>query len=186
MIRILAGAVLILVAFDVSLGQVSNIRRSDLKSAAYRDAARTLREYWGDEDWAQESNIQGFQTDAVYGDLTGDGSEEAAVQVHYTMGGSGSFTGVFVYALEGGSPKLIATVRGGDRAHGGIKGVRIRNGQLLVENYRPDGEDCMSCYGSVLVSRYEWIADKLVNVGGAVRALPRRRATRTRRSSRNH
>jgi hypothetical protein len=180
-------SMIIFAALTVPFGQTQSshsIRQVNLKDAAYQEAVRTLHEYWGTDDWVQESNVQEFQTNIAYGDLTGDGSEEAAVQVHYTMGGSGSFTGVFVYTLQVESPKLMGTVKGGDRAQGGIKSVRIQNGQLIVESYGPDEQGCMACYGSVATTRYEWLGGSFVHVSETVRGIPRQRTARPQRKRR--
>ena len=155
----------------------SKIRNADLKSAAYRDSVRTMREYWPDDDWVREDNIREFQVKNAFGDLTGDRVEEAAVSVSYNLGGSGEFTGVFVYRYQPAGPQLIGTIKGGDRAHGGIKTVRILNRKLIVETFGPDKDDCMACYGSVLTTKYQWLNGKLVNVGDETRAYrpPKRR-----------
>lgn len=185
---ILAGAIAVLLVFVPVVGQSAvdrSIRRANLKDAAYRDAARELREYWGDDDWVQESSIEGFQVTPAFGDLTGDGVEEAALLVYYGMGGSGSFTGVFVYSLDGGAPRRIAAVKGGDRAEGGIKSARIAGGQLIVETYTPDPlSPCMACYGGILVTKYEWLGGRLVNVGTTSRSLPRQGKGKPRRRRR--
>jgi hypothetical protein len=167
-------SVIVLSAVIPVVGQVRNpaatkIRTSELKSAAYRDAVRTMHDYWPDEEWVREDNIRGFQVKYAFGDLTRDGIEEAAVSVSYNFGGSGGFTGVFVYSSDRAAVKLIGYIKGGDRAQGGIKSVRIANRQLIVETYGSDENDCMACYGSVLTTRYEWFDGKLVNVGGDMR-----------------
>src|ERR1041385_805780 len=110
---ILTGALAFLMAsapFARQSAVNGDIRRANLKDAAYRDAARELHEYWGDDDWVKESSIEGFQVKTAFGDLTGDGVEEAAVQVYYGMGGSGSFPGVFVYSLNNGALKRMRDV----------------------------------------------------------------------------
>src|SRR5882724_11484141 len=95
-----------------------NIRKFDLKKLAYREAVKTLRQDWAEavrfmekngdkDDWVQEKNIEGFEAKSTYGDITGDRSDDAAVSVYYGLGGSGSFTGVFVYTLRDGSPSLV-------------------------------------------------------------------------------
>jgi hypothetical protein len=173
--RLIFIPIIVLHLFAVSFSQSSSqassaIRKAELKSISYRDSVRTMHDYWGNDEWVREDNIRGFQVKYVFGDLAGDRDEEAAVSVSYNFGGSGSFTGVFVYRYLGG-PQLIGTVKGGDRAHGGIKTVRIENRQLIVETFAQNPDDCMACYGSVLTTKYEWIDGKLVNVGGDMRSL---------------
>ena len=142
-----------------------NIRKFNLKDVAYRDAVKTLRQDWGEavkfaekngekDDWVREKNIEGVEAKPTYGDITGDRNDEAAVSVYYGLGGSGSFSGVFVYTLKDGLPSLLARVEGGDRAHGGIESVKIVNGQLIVGRYRPTPDDCNACYGYIETTKY--------------------------------
>lgn len=177
---------LILVACAPAFAQTSHeIRKVNLKSIAHRDAVRTMHDYWGNDDWVREENIQEFQTTFAFGDLTGDNNEEGVILVDYNLGGSGSFTGVFVYSLQKGVPRLIATVKGGDRAHGGLKSARVQNRKLIVESYRPNEDDCNACYGSILTTRYQWLDGKLVNVGTSSVRLPGRNRGGTQRRKRS-
>ena len=150
-----------------------NIRKFDLKSFAYREAVKTLRQDWAEavrfmekngdkDDWVQEKNIEGFEAKSTYGDITGDRSDDAAVSVYYGLGGSGSFTGVFIYTLRDGSPSLVARVKGGDCAHGGIESVKIINGQLIVGRYRPTADDCNACHGYIETTKYKWLGSRLL------------------------
>jgi hypothetical protein len=161
-------------------GTSKDIRKFNLKTFAYRDAVKTLRQDWDeavkfikkngeDDDWVQEKNIEGFEAKPTYGDMTGDRSDEAAVNVQYGLGGSGSFSSVFIYTLKNGSPSLLTRVQGGDRAHGGIESVKILNGQLIVERYRPTADDCNACYGYIETTKYKWLGNRLNNVGVQVR-----------------
>lgn len=85
----------------------------------------------------------------VYGDLTGDGAEEAVVVVTENGGGSGVDTSAMVYTLRNGRLEKLKSkdregygpyegIVGGDRGRGGIRDVRIERGMLLVEQYAPD------------------------------------------------
>ncbi len=118
---------------------------------------KVFRSYWGDD--AKESDIRDFTIETVYGNLTSGSSTEAAVTVSYNLGGSGEFTGVFVYTLRAGRPTLIGRIEGGDRAHGAIKSVRIQGGTLFVERYQPNEDDCLACYGYTEVTAYEWLGE---------------------------
>jgi hypothetical protein len=78
--------------------------------------------------------------------------------------GTVNFSGVFVYALQGGAARLLDRAKGGDRAHGGIKSAFIyfENGRLIVERFRPTKSDCNSCYEFVETTQYELRGGKLV------------------------
>jgi hypothetical protein len=181
--RFLTFALLILAASSVALtkqpGRRSTnqgIRTFDLKKLAYQEAVKTLRQDWAEavegiskegaeDDFVQAKNMQGFAIKSSFGDITADGSEEAAVRVEYNLGGSGEFTAVFVYTMKDKSPSLLARLAGGDRAHDGIETVRILSGELIVGRYKPTADDCNACYGFVETTRYKWKVSKLVSVG---------------------
>jgi hypothetical protein len=157
-----------------------HIRKFNLKRMANQEAVKTLRQDWADavkgieedggkDDWVQEKNIEGFEAKSTYGDITGDGGDEAAVNVRYDLGGSGEFSAVFVYTLKDKSPSLLARVNGGDRAHGGIESVKILSGQLIVGRYKPTEDDCNACYGYIETTKYKWLGGRLVSVGVQVK-----------------
>lgn len=102
----------------------------------------------------------------AYGDLDGDGREEAAVSSLCNTGGTGQFSEGYVYTLKNGKPFLLAHFEGGDRGFGGLQSARIKNGFLFVE--RSDGEaNCCADYS--LTTKYRWNGEKLVEVGKPVR-----------------
>ena len=70
-----------------------------------------------------------------YGDVTGDGQEEAIVVLSLLTGGSGMAGCVYVYAWDQRRPKLLWAFDTGDRAYGGLRRVKAENGRLLVELY---------------------------------------------------
>lgn len=70
-----------------------------------------------------------------YGDVTGDGLEEAIIVLSLLTGGSSMPNCVYVYAWDHGRPKLLWAFDTGDRAHGGLRRVRAQSGRLLVELY---------------------------------------------------
>jgi len=70
-----------------------------------------------------------------YGDVTGDGQEEAVVVLSFLTGGSSMPNCVYVYAWDHRRPKLLWAFNTGDRAHGGLRRVKAENRSLLVELY---------------------------------------------------
>jgi hypothetical protein len=71
----------------------------------------------------------------VYGDLTGDGNEEAIVNLNWITGGSALPNLVYIYTLRKGRPTLLWAFETGDRADGGLKDVYAENGELVLELY---------------------------------------------------
>jgi len=71
-------------------------------------------------------------TDVQFGDLTGDGVEEAVVAMGLSGGGSGFFEGITAYQLVDGEPQAVASAPFGDRAFGGIAEVTIADNSVDV------------------------------------------------------
>ncbi len=102
----------------------------------------------------------------AYGDLDGDGKEEAAVSSLCNTGGTGQFSEGYIYTMKNGKPALLAHFEGGDRGYGGLQSVKIKNGFLFVE--RNDGAaNC--CAEETLTTKHRWNGRKLVEVGSPVR-----------------
>jgi hypothetical protein len=73
-----------------------------------------------------------------YLDLSGDGQDEAIVILKVETTGHAIPQLVYVYEWADGAPKLIWNFRTGDRADGGLKDMRLENGELVVELYGQD------------------------------------------------
>jgi hypothetical protein len=107
--------------------------------------------------------------DTTYGDLNGDGANEAVVLSVCNTGGTGNFTEGFIYTLRGGKPVLIARIEGGDRAYGGIRSAVVAKGLLVVDQNDP-GEDGGACCPEFAVkTTYKLSGDKLIEQGRAAR-----------------
>lgn len=104
----------------------------------------------------------------IYGDLTGDGKEEAVIKAECNNGGTGQPTEGFIYTLKAGKPFLLARLESGDRGHYGIVEIKIRNKNLIVTRNDPrGGSDC--CATHTLTSTLRWNGRKFAAVGKPVR-----------------
>jgi hypothetical protein len=100
-----------------------------------------------------------------YGDVTGDGNEEAMVALGIDNRGSAIPDYVYIFAVEKGKPKLIWDFETGDRADGGLRNVYAENGQLVIELFGKDrfiggqlyrGDEGLCCPSSFTRTRYKW------------------------------
>lgn len=106
--------------------------------------------------------------DVEYGDLTGDGNDEAVVLTTCSGGGTGRFSEGFIYTLRNGTPVRLAEVEGGDRALGAILRVKIAN--RLIEVVKNDGGNTGACCPEfVATTRFRLSNNRLVQVGQRVR-----------------
>jgi hypothetical protein len=140
---------------------IQAIRQTDLSKAASEDTLKGLRQQYPQE------NLGYFSADPRFGDIMGDGAEEAAIWVRYRLSGEAStpsLSDVLVYRLNEGQPKLLAMLNGGDRAYGGIESVVIQDGKLIIGRYKPVTPDaCMACIGFIETTTYTWDGNKLVS-----------------------
>ncbi len=140
--------------------------------------SRAGRDAWTLRDSAQEPvrengivSEAGYLLDRlVYGDVTGDGREDAIVVVEGLTGGSAVPHWVFAYTAGGRAPRRLWAFQTGDRAAGGLKDVYARDGMLVVELFgqdklptrprtltRDDGTGSPACCPTRFTrSRYAW------------------------------
>lgn len=68
-----------------------------------------------------------------YGDVTGDGKEEAIFSIYPDTGGNCSCNLLYIYAYDSKKTKLLWGFGTGDRAKGGFKKAYAENGELVIE-----------------------------------------------------
>lgn len=73
-----------------------------------------------------------------YGDVTGDGQDEAIVIIKLETGGSALPQVVYFFEWKDDKPQLISHFRTGDRADGGLRDLKVENSELIVELYGQD------------------------------------------------
>ncbi len=73
-----------------------------------------------------------------YFDVTGDGQDEAIVILKVETTGNAIPQLVYIYEWKDGKPDLIWNFRTGDRADGGLKDMRVENGEFVLELYGQD------------------------------------------------
>jgi hypothetical protein len=108
----------------------------------------------GGKDYGQ---YEGFTFQSVsYGDVLGDGKEEAIVTLMWQSGGTQTTSYVYVYGLGEHGPQLLAYCHTGDRSDSGLYGLYVRNNLLVFELFDPGRASAECCSSGVLVSSYKW------------------------------
>lgn len=103
--------------------------------------------------------------DVVYGDIDGDKKEEAIVTTIVNTGGTGNFSSGQIYTMKNGKPVVLTEFEGGDRAYGGLVGVKVADGILSVERYSPGENGGACCAELIETTRYKWNGKELVQTG---------------------
>ncbi len=113
-----------------------------------------------------DDDPRGF-VDAIYGDVNGDGKEEALVVHTQSIRGSAIPYFVYIYTMNGDKPKLLWSFYAGERGDGGLRKTYAQSGEFVVELYGRDRvvnggtsseEDNFGvcCPKFFTRSRYEW------------------------------
>jgi hypothetical protein len=108
---------------------------------------------------------------ADYGDVNGDGVEEAIIVLYAEVGGNESSQDVFIYTLQGEHPKLLWKFATGDGADGGLKRIYANRGNLVIELYGVETKIGKKLYGTnpaevgsccpknFTMTTYKWMVD---------------------------
>ncbi len=102
---------------------------------------------------------------AVYGDLDGDGVEDAAVALNYSPGGTSNWDYLYVYKGSSPKPKLLGRLRAGSRAYGGLVRASIENGLLILDFNDEDTRTGDCCSDRYIRVRYRWQRAHFVEEG---------------------
>jgi hypothetical protein len=115
----------------------------------------------------------------VYGDVTGDGNEEAIINLGWVTGGTATPNLIYIYTLRNKRLKLLWRFETGDRADGGYKNVYAENGNLVIELlgkdkiigkdlYADDGVHLGDCCATLFTrTRYKWNGRRFRRIGAA-------------------
>jgi hypothetical protein len=96
----------------------------------------------------------------AFGDLNGDGKQDAAVILITDLGGSGTFLYLAAVIDQNGSPNNVASQLLGDRVK--VKNLSISSGEISVEMIKHGPTDPLCCPSSQTTQDYRLQGDKLV------------------------
>ncbi|MGO4212421.1 hypothetical protein AB4Y89_21045 [Terriglobus sp. 2YAB30_2] len=152
-------------------GSTTNPSRKPILLVDGKDLRKTSSFVMDGKEYAQ---YQGFTFEFVrYADLTGDGNEEAIVDLRYYSGGTQTTDYVYVYTLDQHQPKLLAYCHTGSRSDSGLYGVYGQKGLLVFELFDPSRSEGDCCSSGVLITRYKWQSGVFKRIGSRERrAIP--------------
>jgi len=99
---------------------------------------------------------------AAFGDLNGDGVDDAAAVLVADPGGSGTFYYLVAVVNQNGTPKHVASVLLGDRVR--FKSISIQAGEIVVNMVQQALGDPMCCPTMEVTQKYKLQGDKLVPI----------------------
>lgn len=119
---------------------------------------------YADLDADGECNVCDRIRQIAFGDVDGDGREEALLVVSSNLGGAGTMICGYVFGLENGAPVLRATIEGGDRGDGGIESMKVQNGLVLVRRFGDENSGAC-CPNRIEVEKWAWTGTALEQRG---------------------
>jgi len=146
-----------------------------LKNAEYKhqDAASGVakltdgvyKERFTEEQGSErEMVIELIPESTAFGDLDGDGVDDAAVLLMEYGGGSGIFISLSAVINDKGAPKPVATVSLGDRTK--ITSVVIKSREIILTMVTHGPNDAMCCPTLKVTQKYTLQGGKLVELSG--------------------
>ena len=146
---------------------VSGVLSEDaLKNATYQgiyDEPATLTDgFYEGDPFVEGSPMRPTVTyvDAVWGDLTGDGVDDAVVFLAEASGGSGVFTYLAAVVDQDGQPVNVASVMAGDRTD--INELKIENGEVVAKILTHGPDDPMCCPTRNMIKKFALQGDQLL------------------------
>jgi len=128
----------------------------------------TLRVMGGRHDFSPSEWFAGgyvLVQSVTYGDVNGDGRDEAVVDLLCSTGGTANWHYVYVFALANGSPTNLGRLQSGSRAYGGLLKVAIDQNMLVLDfadSERRIGDCCSEGYIRV---KYRLQDGRFIEVG---------------------
>lgn len=96
----------------------------------------------------------------AFGDLNGDGVDDAAVILAASGGGSGTFITLEAVVNDQGTPRHAATAQLGDRAQ--VKSIVIEGGQVTLDVLTHGPDDPMCCPSVKATKKFKLQGDALI------------------------
>jgi hypothetical protein len=106
-----------------------------------------------------------------FGDVTGDGVEDAMAVLAPVLTGSATPLVTYIYILKDNRPKLIWAFSSGDRADGGLRRAYAESGQLVVELFSRINSKGACCPSQFTRTTYAWDGASFKQ-HGAVETIP--------------
>jgi hypothetical protein len=98
----------------------------------------------------------------AFGDLNGDGVDDAAVVLATSAGGSGTFISLEAVINDKGTPKHVASAELGDRVK--LKSVAIDSAEIIVDMVTHGPDDPLCCPTVEATQKYKLEGDTLVQI----------------------
>jgi hypothetical protein len=156
-------------------GAITDIRQVDFKNFTYEVQGErvTLRNGEHNLDWYLDRDFQTRRYRFAYGDLTGEGKEEAVVVLANNVAGGANAVLQYglIYTIKNGQVIKLADFKGGDGPCSmegeecSLMSVKVEGGLLIVDRAVPTANDANCCPTMYRSTKYRWNGSHLVEIG---------------------
>ena len=101
----------------------------------------------------------------TFGDLDGEGQDEAAVDLYYGTGGTAGWHYLYIFKAASGTAAPIGILKSGSRADGGLANVRIRRGLLILDFADGDRRKGDCCSRGIIRVNYRLQGGRFIETG---------------------
>lgn len=151
-------------------GGTAQLTVDTLRNAAYQGIYKDQTVQLTDGKYEGRPFVEGgasrptviFTDHFAFGDLNGDGVEDAAVVMVESSGGSGNFVYLSAVNNQSGSPENLATQLLGDRTQ--VQSIAIENGEIVIETITHGPNDPMCCPTQKATVKYQLQGYQLVAI----------------------
>ncbi len=146
-------------ALDTSIRQVDFLNRTYGVSSGDSDTEQiTVKDGDFERPDDADGNRAGFfhVEKPVYGDVDGDGVEDAVVITVDNGGGTGMFDAARIFTIRAGKVVPLAGIAGGDRGDGGLHSIEVERGGVVVERNLAVEGDGACCASKLTIEHWRW------------------------------
>jgi len=159
-----------------SLAQ-TDVHKIDFKNFTYRlscgdaDTASSVTVRNGEYSGVKNSIPGGNDTvylkitEVLFGDINGDGKDEAIVLYMCGSGASYAYFQGLIFSVKNNRPRLLTEITGGNKGDGGFEKVYINKGLLIVRRYQLPPASSACCPAFIETTKYKLKGKSLVRIG---------------------
>jgi hypothetical protein len=151
-------------SFDAGLASVSTWKWMDVRGVSRLDLQKGFHSFGPTDGYLRVESV-------TYGDLDGDGRDDAAIDLTRGSGGSANWHYVYIFGDAKSAPKLLGILRSGSRANGGLTAVAITGRVLNLEFNDPalSAADC--CSKGFIRVQYKYDGTHFIEAAPPVKGL---------------
>lgn len=159
---------------SITSEKTTDIRNFDFKNFTYQSGDRGSIRLRNGKYVRRISPTESYEAQfdrVIYGDLTGDGNDEAVVVLTQEVSASSAEQYVYIYALKNGLVSKLTDFVGGtsgcvfEGEECSLLGIEIQGSVLTIDRAIPTDQDAKCCPSLHRSTKYRWDGGLLIEIG---------------------